>query len=186
MKAKVGIMRYAYLELDPVCLSAHQDSSRWQSPSNWFYVKCHMRIMFFIHKQCLTIVQWDGNDLAAYLSSALVTQVSVDIVLDSIPFSQNYSAGGFCHWLGEGRFSGKKTWVVSPKEMCLIVDSIYVKLPADAALFKSNYIQDIWGRLFTQVTDVTDFDGVNHSAWWNYRCSSFPWHPKVLQLSKKN
>lgn len=36
-------------------------------------------------------MQRDGNDLAAYLSSALVTQVSVDNVLDSIPLSQKYS-----------------------------------------------------------------------------------------------
>lgn len=42
------------------------------------------------------MAQWDGKDLAACLSSALVTQVSVDIVIDSIPLSQNYSGGGFC------------------------------------------------------------------------------------------
>lgn len=146
-----SIATYAKLELDPVCMSVCQDYSHWQSPCKWLcHINLSVRIMF-LFTNCLTIAQWDAKDLAAFLSSALVTQVSVDIVIDSIPLSQNYSVGGFCFWRGgaggEGVGDNKTTKFLSPKEMCLIMH--YTEYKADywcsfveTALFKSNYV---WG-----------------------------------------
>lgn len=54
------------------------------------------------------MARWDGEDLAAYLSSALVPQVSADIVLAGIPLSQSDSSGGFCRW----PFGGKRREVL--------------------------------------------------------------------------
>lgn len=45
MKVKESIARYAKLELDPVCMSACQDYSHWQSPCNWFYV-CENYVLY--------------------------------------------------------------------------------------------------------------------------------------------
>lgn len=73
----------------------------------------------------------DGDDLAAYLSSALITQVSVDI-------RQHSTLTELHRWrftFGEGRVR-----VVSSKEILLLWILQCVKLPTDAALFKNNCV----------------------------------------------